>query len=143
MTVRLKAEVETKGPIFKRSAITVTERAITSALREIVQEGESFMFQKFRPRPQGVYLATPPAQGGSTGHYRRSISSKVERTRAEINDGNVVYGPWLEGLSSRNSANGFEGYAVFRKASQHLQKKARGILDKHASKLTRKLGGRG
>jgi hypothetical protein len=42
-----------------------------------------------------------------------------------IVDGDVVYGPWLEGVGSRNSpVTRFAGYHTFRKAGQKLNGEA-------------------
>lgn len=35
-----------------------------------------------------------------------------------VNDRGVIYGPWLEGVSSRNDATRFKGYHAFREAMQ-------------------------
>jgi len=48
-----------------------------------------------------------------------------------ITDGGVVYGPWLEGISSRNMTTRFKGYMTFRKTSQELEKKSREVFNKY------------
>lgn len=43
---------------------------------------------------------------------------KVYTTR--VWDQDVIYGPWLEGVGSRNKTTRFKGYAAFRKSTQRL-----------------------
>ncbi len=39
----------------------------------------------------------------------------------DVDDNGVIYGPWLEGVGSRNFPNTrFRGYAMFRRATQYL-----------------------
>ena len=136
MNVTMK--VETEGKLFKRSAPEEVKKAVNGALKELVQEGETFLMGQLRPRPAGVYLSVTQGEGTSTGNYRRNISTVVSNQYAEINDGGVVYGPWLEGISSRNAATRFKGYAVFRKTRGKLEKNAQKVLKKHANRMVRR-----
>lgn len=60
-----------------------------------------------------------------TGFYRSQImSTNAVRSRI-ITDSNVIYGPWLEGVGSRNApVTRFKGYATFRYVTQGLKAKA-------------------
>ena len=135
VTMKVKAE----GPLFKKSAKKKFDAAVEGALKELVQEGESFLMERLRPRPAGVYLSVTGGEGTSTGNYRRNISTVVRNNYAEINDGGVVYGPWLEGISSRNSSSRFKGYASFRKTRDKLEKNAQKVLRKHAKRLVKRM----
>lgn len=56
-----------------------------------------------------------------TGYYESQVTS--DRSSSEVNvvsDSGVVYGPWLEGVSSMNARSRFKGYAAFRKTAQAL-----------------------
>ena len=135
-------EVKQKGPLFKRNSPKQIKLALKATLKELVQDGEGFLMNILRPRPNGVYLDLPPSKGGSTGNYRRNISSIIRHKYAEINDGGVVYGPWLEGISSRNQTTKFKGYKAFRMATAEIQLKAEKTLEKHTLRMTKKLGGK-
>lgn len=56
-----------------------------------------------------------------TGYYESQVV--VDRARGDVvvHDSGVVYGPWLEGVSSRNERSRFKGYASFRRATQRVQ----------------------
>ncbi|MGV9803926.1 hypothetical protein ACWDTP_38425, partial [Mycobacterium sp. NPDC003449] len=57
----------------------------------------------------------------------------------EVNDGGVVYGPWLEGTGSRNApVTRFRGYATFRRVKAMIDRRAPGI----AQRLLRRYIGR-
>ena len=53
VTMKVKAE----GPLFKKSAKKKFDAAVEGALKELVLEGESFLMERLRPRPAGVYLS--------------------------------------------------------------------------------------
>ena len=131
--MKLDVTVATQGPLFTRMAADKMRKAVESGIREIVQKGEQRLAEQLRPRPAGVYLSVGQAGPGkaSTGNYRRNISTEFKSMSAMIHDGNVVYGPWLEGISSRNDTSSFKGYGQFRATATHLQKIAKGIFNAH------------
>lgn len=57
-----------------------------------------------------------------TPYYRTRIRVQRDFPGAKITDQGVVYGPWLEGIGSRNfPTTRFKGYATFRKTTQMIQ----------------------
>lgn len=118
-------EIRATGPLFAKGHAILT-RAVENTVQQLMELGEQRLDATLRPRPAGVYLSTAEAGRGkaSTGHYRRSIHTLRRGMQATIDDGRVVYGPWLEGTSSRNQTTRFRGYASFRRATQYLEKRA-------------------
>ena len=58
-----------------------------------------------------------------TGYYESNV--RIHNT-SEVWDGGLagpVYGPWLEGVGSRNNTTRFKGYHAFRKAAQALDRR--------------------
>jgi hypothetical protein len=58
-----------------------------------------------------------------TGYYESHVRVKNTTSGPEVWDGGEfgpVYGPWLEGLGSRNATSRFKGYHAFRKAAAAL-----------------------
>lgn len=56
-----------------------------------------------------------------TGYYESNVRIRNDN---EVWDGGLagpVYGPWLEGVGSRNNTTRFKGYHAFRKAAQALE----------------------
>lgn len=60
-----------------------------------------------------------------TGYYQSKITVERAGTGYRVTDQGVIYGPWLEGTSSRNSpATRFPGYATFRRTKALVDRKA-------------------
>ena len=59
-----------------------------------------------------------------TGNYEAHIRSVKRGDGVEINDSNIVYGPWLEGVGSRNRTTRFKGYFTFRLVGQKADREA-------------------
>ena len=64
-----------------------------------------------------------------TGFYQSRITINRARGSVVVDDSGVVYGPWLAGVSSRNQATRFKGYAHWRQATQRTQTQVRRIAD--------------
>lgn len=116
------------GPFFSLGAAPVV-KAVSSAVREAVAEGE-----------HRVGLQLYPGHGFKLGHYKRSVHGEMQSSlHGRIHDSRVVYGPWLEGVSSRNQRTRFKGYAMFRNATQQLKRLAPQILKKHIDRAVKDL----
>ena len=139
--MEIKTTVELQGNFFKPIAPHLLEGFVQKGIEDLVQIGEGFLMDRLKPQSGGgVYLNTPPSQGGSTGNYRRNISTSVKTLSARIDDGGVIYGPWLEGITSRNGSRPrFPGYSSFRKASQKMEKDRDGVFRKTLNEYVRKM----
>ena len=131
------------GPLSKQPQV-VLDRVTRAAVKELVELGEERLNKMLRPRPGGVFLTVAEAGKGqaSTGHYRRSLDAKAQMLTGYIYDGDVIYGPWLEGTGRRNKTTRFKGYGSFRRTRDWLNKQAPRVLAEHGRRLARKLGGR-
>jgi hypothetical protein len=143
MSPRPGIDVEISGPLFKKGA-KITRNAMEDAVQELVELGEDRLNEVLRPRPAGLYLSAQQARPGkaSTGNYRRNVQGESEGLKGRIDDGGVIYGPWLEGTSSRNQSTRFKGYGAFRLTGQWLEKKSDDVLEKHARKAVQRMKGR-
>lgn len=59
-----------------------------------------------------------------TGYYESHVTVHSTPSGTEVWDGGQhgpAYGPWLEGISSRNDTTRFKGYHAFRKAAAALE----------------------
>lgn len=72
-----------------------------------------------------------------TPYYETQIVQQRHGLFEVVHDRGIVYGPWLEGTSARNSTTKFKGYASFRKATAAVQLLAPAIV---ARVLARNLG---
>lgn len=61
-----------------------------------------------------------------TPYYWTQVTADrvVPDVTVSVNDHGIIYGPWLEGTSSRNAATRFKGYSIFRRTAQMLNREA-------------------
>ncbi len=110
MTAR--STVTTTGPLFDGRAVRALNRLEEDLVETVAEEGEIDVVQ---------FLDS--ALRNPTGFYQSRIrTDRKAKDRYEVSDGGVVYGPWLEGVGSRNQASPFKGYAHFRRVAQRLQR---------------------
>ena len=139
----MTTRITISGPLLKGKPNAIVRQHMGRAIRELVDLGIGRLAQTLRPRPAGVYLSASQAGPGraSTGNYRRHLSSTTKDLNAFITDGGVIYGPWLEGVGSRNKVTRFKGYASFRRTAGWMRKQAPGVVKRHVGRLVRALGG--
>lgn len=66
-----------------------------------------------------------------TGYYQSQVRIRYRGGDPEVSDGGVIYGPWLEGVGSRNSpVTRFRGYSTFRRVGQLVDRQAGRIADR-------------
>lgn len=91
---------------------------------------------------QGVMLVRQHLDGvlrHPTGAYRSRVDATNRTADTTVNDGGVVYGPWLEGTGSRNRSSRFKGYATFRRVTDQLQQDALRITTDLVAHAVRRL----
>ncbi len=65
-----------------------------------------------------------------TGYYQSQVAIRYRGGDPMVTDGGVIYGPWLEGVGSRNSpVTRFKGYKTFRTVAQVVDRDAGRIAD--------------
>ncbi len=125
MSDAISFKVKTSGPAFNGGLTRTVRAAHTTASKAVAETGVKLVKQRLGRQfkePTGAYL------------------SSVQTDRSVVGfavTGNAVYGPWLEGTSSRNQSSRFKGYAAFRKAALELQ----GLSAKIAGPIIRRATG--
>lgn len=121
--------VSASGPLFDGRASSMITRWTRDAGEEIARDAEA-----------EVHRILHQVLRHPTGYYESQV--RVDRRtpdRFDITDGGVVYGPWLEGTSSRNESTRFKGYGTFRRVKQRVESRAdrtmQRILDQHTREL--------
>jgi hypothetical protein len=131
--VAVRITVETHGAIADGTADDRFQTAFADAIQEIVLRGEREAKLMAQPAPAGSFHTRDYAEAHGyfqTGHYNRSIHGRVMRNmNGEISDSGVVYGPWLEGVSSRNQSSRFRGYSIFRRTKDTLERISGEVVD--------------
>ena len=125
----INIHVDTSGPIFDGRAGFIVDRMVDDIAQEVAQAGEDLVQGRL-----AMSLRHP------TGRYQGCIriENRGFATRI-IDDSNIIYGPWLEGVGSRNRTTRFKGYASFRLAGQQLQRQAHGIASRVVDREVHKL----
>lgn len=123
-----KIFTRTRGPIFNLRARAAARRGVEEAKKEIADRG----LQLIDNRLNLVLRKQTP-------YYRMRIHKERIGKDVLITDGNIVYGPWLEGVSRRNAETRFKGYHTFRIIRNQLQKEAPDIASRVFLKYTREM----
>lgn len=122
--------VNLSGPFFDGRADAAVEAAVVDIAQSGAQRGKEL-----------VDARLPQVLKYPTGRYQAHIQTE-RRASAEVavNDGGrIVYGPWLEGVGSRNfPETRFKGYFTFRLMGQVLE----GLADSIGNSVLRKYLGR-
>jgi hypothetical protein len=121
--------VRTSGPIFNGSFASEMHRCVEELDQEIGDEA----VERIQDRLD-VVLKNP------TGFYRSHIRAHPRGQVVVVDDSDVVYGPWLEGVSSRNQTTRFKGYYTFRRVSEEMQRDVPEILRRIVTKYVERLG---
>ena len=125
------SDVVISGPLFSGGSSEQVVRAIEDVVREVTELGMQRLTSAF---PAGVPV--------KTGNYRRNVHPTINGASAQIDDSGVIYGPWLEGTSSRNETTRFKGYATFRRTEQWLQdEQVPLVVKRRVEMLVKELGG--
>ncbi len=106
---RINIDVDSRGPIFDGRAQAALMQYVGEVGHEVASRGEDM-----------VTTELDHVLKHQTGHYRSSIRVVQRFGDDTITDGDIVYGPWLEGTGSRNQTTRFKGYSTFRRVMQRL-----------------------
>lgn len=120
--LQIRTSVRREGALFDFRG----RRLFSRFSQDIEEEGAEWALGHVRTtfhtsfkHPTGTYESTVRVHEGPTGH--------------EVWDGGeggLVYGPWLEGVGSRNLTTRFKGYHAFRKAATALEARIESMGDR-------------
>lgn len=121
-------ETDISGPLFDGTATKVMDQFGEQASKDIAEFGLGLIRDD---------LVAHFRHG--TGKYVSKVEVKVQGDNILITDNGVIYGPWLEGTSSRNQSTHFKGYGVFRRQLRVIQDQVVAISDRTAPPFLRKI----
>lgn len=125
--VTTQFDVRLSGPVFDGSFAGEARRAIEELEQEIGDEAVDRIQERL-----DTVLKNP------TGFYRAHVRAHPVGEVVTIDDSNVRYGPWLEGVSSRNQSTSFKGYATFRKVFAELDQEVPRLADRVFARYVRR-----
>lgn len=109
------------GPWFDGRAERAIDDYCDQAREDIAEVAEEYVLNEM-----GILFRHP------TGYYEsRVITDRVSADTSRVHDQGVVYGPWLEGVGSRNSpVTRFRGYSHWRRTKALVQARGPQIADR-------------
>jgi hypothetical protein len=116
--------VEVSGPLFDGRLDRAIQAGLDDGLEATARKGVNLVRHAMR----GSFR-------NPTGNAERRVVTNRAGSSRVIHDA-VIYGAWLEGTSSRNATTRFKGYRSFRRATQQLDGKMTGIVDRAISDRT-------
>jgi len=120
--------IKSSGPLFDGRGRAISDRSARDMEHHLAEVGADMV----RGELERVLRKETP-------YYRLQITTTEYPSRTVINDGGVVYGPWLEGTGSRNKTTRFKGYATFRRTRALLDARAKSIIQPYVDILTERL----
>jgi hypothetical protein len=118
------------GPVLEGKAPAIVEAMTASVVAEVAD------YTKFEVLRTLMEVLQHP-----TGYYESQITdTPVSSTLHRVHDNGVVYGPWLEGVGSRNyPVTRFKGYHTFRIVRNRMAQKTKAIVAAHLDRITKVL----
>jgi hypothetical protein len=123
-------EIDFRGPLFDGRAARAIEDACDEARDNIAEFAQTRALSLMRA-----------AFRNPTGYYEsRVTTTRVTSDAALVHDQGVVYGPWLEGVGSRNApVTRFPGYWHWRRTKDAVASRgpeiARTAIDRHMPEM--------
>ena len=128
--------VSEHGPLFNGVAEAELAAAVEDVQRELADYAEHQWQMNMTESFQ--HPSEPP-------RYQSHVNVLKRGSDLVVNDGypgsGLLYGPWLEGVGSRNATSRFKGYFAMRRAANYVQNRATAIAAPIISAFTRKTNG--
>jgi hypothetical protein len=126
MALRVYTRVRTHGALFDGRS----RRIFSEFERDLEEDGAEWALDHIRGTFH-THFKQP------TGYYESHVHIRNSTHGLRVEDGGnngPVYGPWLEGVGSRNNTTRFKGYHAFRNAAQALQQRFEGMGERLLSR---------
>ena len=132
MRLVISFDVSAKGPVFDGTWAFTVMRYRFALTQTLGKMGVNWI-KNYLPSVY-EYLKNPSVLHGTKHFYPGLYESDIhtDRQTVDINlvhDTPVVYGPWVEGVGSRNATTRFKGHHAFRLAAQQLNLEAEAVAN--------------
>jgi hypothetical protein len=132
-TLKIKVDCRTEGPMSNGEAEKAAQEWAVNTTQALADKGVELL----RAFPMNK---TGRARGGFQSALKVVRKSPTMAVIPGPQVRGVVWAPWLEGKSKRNSGK-FKGYGLFRKTRTALGKLAPGIAQAELEKVLPRMGG--
>lgn len=121
--------VNLSGPVFDGRAAAAAAEFCDRVVYDVASQGYSNVMHNLEG---SIRHPTP--------YYETQITIDGGGRRRVINDRGIIYGPWLEGVGSRNApVTIFPGYHSFRRATEELRGQVEGLAERRLSEYIRRM----
>lgn len=114
--------IDIKGPLFDG----VAKHELAVAFAEVQKEVADYAEFQWRMNLDG-------SMQNPTGRYESNIATTHRGPDMVVSDGypgsGLLYGPWLEGVGTRNATTRFKGYFALRRAANSVAQKTASIAE--------------
>lgn len=144
------AEVTFAGPLFDTTGDGLLADGTLAARHAVADKGIELVVAAFDEhirvntgRHTASITVTDESRSYSSSGGRRSytLDVNVPEKTSVVTTSNATYGPWLEGVGSRNATTRFKGYSGFRQATSELDSQAQDIASDALVPYIEKLNG--
>lgn len=122
--------VTTSGPFF--------DLRFAAAIREFEQEAMDAVAHQASAE---VHEILDQRIRQPTPYYETQIMVERIGDSTVVHDRGIIYGPWLEGTSSRNQTTRFKGYSAFRKGAQKTRARVPELVAHALARFVHRVGG--
>jgi hypothetical protein len=100
---------------------TDNQRTVRAAINDIVRDVTAETERRVKTLGQSSFRYVHKTYD-VPGKWLFSVRSTLSGNEGIVDDGGIVYGPWLEGVGSRNATTRFKGYRMWRRTAQQMQR---------------------
>jgi hypothetical protein len=130
--IRVGTDVDVRGPLFDGRDGPIMRRFFKDAKKIVADKGVIYVRERLGRRakdPTGAFSAAVQVHDYAKG---RTIQAAYPQ---------VLYGPWLEGTSTRNGSTRFKGYKMFRLSRLQLRREVSGLIQDRYDAAVAELNG--
>ncbi len=126
----MNIDIHYHGPMFDGRAQAALLEGIQATQEYVADVGKDMVQAELQrvTKTETPYYRTQIATKSVAGRGFRADNSDSFSTTV-IHDNGVVYGPWLEGVGSRNKTTRFKGYWTFRRMTTTLNRAAKTLAE--------------
>lgn len=118
-----EVSVEITGPLLTGTPSRALDRAIDNAARALAEHAHGLVLDILHAEIQNP-----------TGHYTSRVVVDRATTGYVVSD-NVIYGPWLAGVTTRNQTTRYKGMQHYRRAAQQTERQVGLIAGPHLARF--------
>lgn len=124
--------IEEHGPLFDGGFGRIVDEMIQEMVWEVGAQASA-----------NVHHNADGSFKNPTPYYETQITVERHDSDVLVHDRGVVYGPWLEGVSSRNALTRFKGYHIWRRAAQEVERQVPALIGPILARYLARLRGGG